>query len=282
MKEPYKFEKNDITRHIQYDLEVMRNLESSFNYVFEKLELKKHFVNLDKKKGEIKLHKVKADEGKNYDWIAVQSGTVKLIIRTYRQHHTIFTKNKTTKKLESGREYTNSRYSAFTFHTNTKGFSDALHEKYYENKFIDLNVALPQIIEHCAKDRIQSLWNSAGFKRPEYCEVKNAYDGENITSVDLLIYCAEELSDKHMELFAQNDMMETLKQLQAKGVIGENFERGTVKSIDTEFPKDYDEPYYHAIGIEVVEADGRNKFNDVYCLTRWHMDAVNKLLGETL
>lgn len=279
MKQPYRFEKDDVVRHIQYDLKVMRKLQTSFNYVFEKLQAQKHFVDLTNRKGEIKLHKVKADEGKNYDWIAVKSDNVHLIIRSYKTHHTIFTKKNKTTKIREDHEYEQHRFSAFTFHTDTDELADHMQDVYYDNKFIDLNAALPQIIEHCAKDRIHSLWNSVGFIRPKYCKVKNAYDGENIESVDLMIFCAEELTDKHLELFAQIDMMETLKVLQAKGVIGEKFERGTVKSINTEFPKQYIDPYYHAIGIEVMEGKER-KFNDVYSLTRWCMDAVNKLLGE--
>lgn len=279
MKQPFNFDKHDVEKYIQYELKVMSNMEGTFNYVFEKLKEKKHFLDLDKKSGEIELHKVKADEGKSYNWIAVKSGDVDLIIRTYNTHHTIFTKRNKSRKIGEDFNYDCSRYSAFTFRTNTDGLGDKLHDSYCDNPFIDLNAALPQIIEHCNIDRIQSLWNTAGFIRPEYCEVKNAYDGESIHSVDTMIYCAEELTSKHMELFAQNDMMKTLEVLQAKGVIGEKFERGTVKSISTKFPKEYSEPYYHAIGIEINEGDKR-KFHDVYSLTYWYMDAVNKLLGE--
>lgn len=280
MKQPFKFEKDDVVNHIRYELHTLRNLQTSFNYVFEKLQAQKHFVDLTKHKGEIKLHEVKADEGKSYDWIAVKSDNVHLIIRSYHTHHTIFTKKNKVDRIGDNYDYENSRYAAFTFRTETKGLADRMHDAYCDNKFIDLNAALPQIIEHCAKDRIHSLWNSAGFKRPEYCEVKNAYDGETIESLDTMIYCAEELSDKHMELFSQIDMMETLKVLQGKGVIGQKFERGTVNSINTEFPKQYGDPYYHAIGIEVLTNDKKKEFKDVYSLTRWYMDAINELLGE--
>ena len=59
-------------------------------------------------------------EGKNYHWSTFESEGVKLLIRQFRQHLTVYT-NFDKKHMHEGKHlWTDSRYSAFTFHTNTK------------------------------------------------------------------------------------------------------------------------------------------------------------------
>ena len=87
------------------------------------------------------------------------------------------------------------------------------------------------------------------------------------------------MQNQHLELFAENDMLEKIKTMSDK--IGEEFDKDfhgkrIIKEIRTEFPKQYCDPYYHGIGILIENAKGETKFEDVYSLTNWHLNEVFK------
>ena len=287
----FKFDKNDITRHIQYELRVMDRMEDAFNYVYSKLTGLGHSLYCKPDDTKFDLEKSKASEGKNYDWLAIGCDNIHMLIRTYGCHHTIYTKLTTTRTYGEGEKahsYNHYRYGAFTFHTNTELAPLDKQDFLNENNFSDLDTAMPQILQHVFENHVQSLWNSVGFIRPDYVEISNVYDGESIVSVDKLIFCAEELSDKQMELFAQTDMLEMIKAVAEKQKQTEAlheslalpFDRNSVvMSVITEFPKEYSDPYYHGVGIKVREGENKTKFIDVYSLTRYYLEEVQNILA---
>ena len=84
-----------------------------------------------------------------------------------------------------------------------------------------------------------------------------------------------------MELYAENDMLNMLKTLKQSDVIGELFEGQTIiKSITTDFPKQYSDPYYHGVGITTVDAKDSIKFIDVYSLTRYYHKNIELLMSK--
>lgn len=271
----FRFEADDIKGHIRYEMKLMRKMGKSFDYIHDmltKLNYHKEYKAADT----IKLENLKYDEGKNYNWIAITCGRVKLILRVYGGHFTIFCRNETVHQFEK-MSYTEKRYSAFTFYVDTKKVPEDKRDYYHEHSFEDLNNAMPEMIKMIAEDKVCSFWNNYSLKRPDHCEIKNVFDGEDIVSVDKLIFCAEELSSEHLSLFAQNDMLEILKSLKDK--VGQPFDgRHTIKKITTEFSKQYSDPYYHGVGITVVDEKGKTDFHDVYCLSHWYMEAVENLM----
>ena len=275
--ELFKFDGDDIKRHIQYEMRLLDKMEASFEYVFKTLTKLGYHKNVTKLK-KIDFNKYKCDKGKNYNWYAITSGAANFLIRTYGSHFTIYTKNVVERKLTSGHTYDRNRYSAFTLHSNTNKMSDKMSDSFCDNPFQDLNVLFPTIVDHVLRDRVQSLWNSVSFPRPDHCDIKNVYDGESITSIDQIIFCAEELSNIHISMYAQNEILEALKSLGAD-VIGKTFYGGEITEVKTEFPKQYSDPYYHGVGIETMK-DGKKEFADVYSIANWHLEELESLLPK--
>jgi hypothetical protein len=129
------------------------------------------------------------------------------------------------------------------------------------------------------KSRVQSLWNSVGFIRPKHVDVRNVYDGESITSVDKLIFCAEELSTMQMGLYAETDVLDMLKSLPTD-TVGKLLGRYEITEVRTSFPKDYSEPYYHGVGLVVREREDYTRIYDVYTLTSYHLDDLMSLIAN--
>ena len=40
-----------------------------------------------------------------------------------------------------------------------------------------------------------------------------------------------------------------------------------------------DDPYYHGVGINLIDKEGKTSFKDVYCLTHWYTKEVEKLIS---
>jgi len=180
---------------------------------------------------------------------------------------------------ESKRQFDASKFAAFTFYTNTMLADSNL---YCDNKFLDLNAMFHEIVEHITSNNVHFLTNSSSFKMPKYCEVEKAFcSDETIFSYDCLIFCAEELSNKHLELFAENDMLDIVKQLANK--VGCEFTGDKkINRVVTEFSPHYSEPYYHGVGIETIDKNGKVEFHDVYRLSRWNYETVKNLLKTTI
>jgi hypothetical protein len=272
----FKFEKSDIESYIRYDMKLFKEMRKSFNFIYDKMIVLGFNLNINSDEV-VDLEKQNWDEGKNYHWLAITSGDVKLLIRAYGNHFTIFSKLYKIEKYDEI-ELPESIYSAFTFYTNRDHMTDKLSDFYVDNRFHDINNALLEIINIVKNKEVQSMWNPYSFTRPEHCEVKNVFNQENVVSIDKLIYCAEELSFKHTELFAENDMFEILKNLSNK--VGQQFDnRQKIDYIEIEFSKEYSDPYYNGIGIGLIDEKGEKTFKDLYCLTHWYTDNIEKLIN---
>jgi hypothetical protein len=183
----FNFSKDSIINHIIYDLKLLKKIGKSFEYVFEKLQTKKYHLEI-KNQTEFRLEKLKWSEDKNYKWICITKDNVKLLIRSYGTHHTIFTKLVETHKFDDNTSYDEKIYSAFTFFSNLENVGDELHDSYIDNPYTDLNGLLLDIISFVKEDQVHGMWNDYSFKRPKWCEVENVYNGGTITSVDKLIW----------------------------------------------------------------------------------------------
>lgn len=276
----FDFDKDDVTRHIQYELKTLDKMARAFDYVYSKLTGLGNALYCKPDDTKFDLDSAKPSEGKNYNWLAIGCDNAHLLIRTYGTHHTIYTKlteTRTYGKGEKERTYNHYRYAAFTFHTNTRRAAEDQQDFLNENNFHDLEQAMPQILTHILDKEVQCLWNSVGFLRPDYVEIRNIYDSESIISVDKLIFCAEELSNKQMELYSEIEVLEILKSLPAD-TIGKTIGRYEITEVRTEFPKDYSEPYYHGVGIIVKERVDYQRIYDVYTLCRYHLDDLMTLV----
>jgi len=210
----FKFDADDIKRHIKYELNLIARIGNSFNFVHETLTRKGFNLDL-KPTDEVDLDKdvIKWNEGKNYNWLGITCGNVKLLIRSYGSHFTIYSHFNKKKKFKDV-EYSDDLYSAIMFSTNRdKITDDKLSDSYCDYPTKDLNDVLHSLIKMIEEEKVWKLWNNLSFKRPDHCDVDNIFHNEEIDSVDKLIFCAEELSSEHMGLFAENNMVVMLEEL---------------------------------------------------------------------
>ena len=274
----FNFDSDEVKSKIAYDLKLFNRMENSFDYIHATLvKLKKH-VSGDSPK----LIKRSFLEGKNYNWVAITSGNVKILIRAYGCHFTVYT------CLEEERKWgVDKRYSAFIYHVKTNEItiddeiegipkpkkddvdyiSDHYMDYFFEKPFAMFNTQMDTLIGLVRKQKVRSLWNTYSFERPKFVRIKNIHCGESINSFDELIFCAEELSSIHTTLFSENDMLKAIKKFK----VGDKFEgdgiyhSGTITKVCTKV----EDGCYHNVGLEV---DG--KWHDVYSLTMWDLNAV--------
>lgn len=259
-----EFDGEEIKRYMQYEMKVLERNKESFRYTFNALKKLGHVVTIGTEP--IDLNKGKWNEGKSYHWLAVDGDNVRLIIRRYGEHFTIYTAHIQKKEYKSS-SWTETRMSGFTFYSNTSANTEKPNEDFYwENHAFDLNNILPQIIEMIKENKVHFVTNSAALKLPKWVETKLILDSESIYSIDRLIYACEELSNIHAQLFSETDMLEKIKSIE----IGHVVERKKVSKIVTEVKNNY----YHAVGLEVEDEKGKKDFHDVYRLTRHYMEYI--------
>ena len=250
----FKFEKRDITSHMMYEMKLTYKFKDSFNYLTKKLKVQKLKP----------LNKIKWDEGKNYDWAIVKEGLITFIIRTYRNHFTIFFKN------ENKENDYRTRYGCFMFNTDTTKLSNDDSDARCDNCFVDLDEYIKPIHKLISDGHVHLLWNNAALPRPDYIEIKPIWNGseDDINYVDDFIFCCEELFGKHLELFAQTDMLDKLKTIK----VGDMLNRYEVLEVRTEVEDDY----YHDAGLKLKGTNGvdSESWNDVYSLTRYYLNDI--------
>ncbi len=270
----FKFSDDDVKSKIIYDLKLMKRIGKSFDYVHEKLKELGHHVS-----GDTPLTKDICSEGKSYRWVAITNGNVKILIRIYNLHFTIYTCLE--EKMD---KWSVKRYGSFTYMVDTKKITeddeiegiptpsegeqyiaDYYSDYMYDQPFLMLNSQMKTLIEIIRKQEVHTLWNNYSFERPHFITVKNIYDNNNISSIDDIVFCAEELSNKHIELFAQTDMLEGIKRFKVGDEFKGDMHKGTITEIRTELKNNY----YHGVGLKIGD-----KWEDVYSLTRWDLEGV--------
>ena len=233
---PFIFDDGDVKGCILADLKLLHRMRDSFDYVHSKLRKLGCHV-------EGRLPKPTPEhfnEGKNYSWVALTSYTVRMLIRAYGSHFTVYAQRDTPGWFP--------RCSAFMYSVDTKkitikdkirGFprpGDMLDiEGYYNgalygNPALCFNTHLSMILKAIRKDDVHSLWNDYAYKRQHFVKIQNIYDGESIVSIDRLVFCAEELSTQHICLAAENEVLEAIKKYK-KGDIFSTDRRGHNKVI---------------------------------------------------
>jgi hypothetical protein len=271
--EIFKFRKEDISNHIEYELELFDKFKEPLDYIINTLESKKHVLNI-KNLDKVDINKIKEYEGKNYNWSIVNYKNATLVIRRYQNHLTIFTKvvkevEQLLPNMEQKLKKTVERGS-FTMHTRL--ISDDMCDAYYNNPFLDLNLIFKDLISLII-DRtygVSWLWNSACIKIPDHIDVKLAFCQKNISSFDTFFYCMEELETFYQQLFSENTTILALDKLK----INDDFDNSsTIIDISTNLKDDY----YHAVGIKTKDKKtGKTKFIDVYALTLYYIKYIFK------
>jgi len=262
----FDFDRKDIERYIEYELLLFDKIDASFDYVFNKLVLLNHHSNISKLKS-FDINTITPKETKNYNWLGLTHKNVRLIIRQYGYHLTIYYNHTEDNSFRKNN-------GALIFNINLDNVNDNDRDSYYDNPFLEINKVLFNLIELINNNHDYLLWNGVSFKRPDFCDVQNIYFKSVISSYDLLIFCSEELSNIHMTLFSENDMLDKLKTMDNK--INMPFENSIIKEIKTEFSGAYLDPYYHELGITIENKNGKTKFIDVYSLTMYYYNEIFK------
>jgi hypothetical protein len=253
----YKFEK--------YGLEELGRKEvykqkDAFDFIVEKL-------GIQKKK---KLSKMKWKEGKNYDYAVLQDDNVTLLIRKYSSHFTFwgYVKSKDKDDFQS-------EFFMFTYHTDRDKLSDDESDARCYDNFIDIDGSIESFIKVIKEGHAHLVWNSVSCVIPKWVDVKIGFVHSSIHSFDLLIFGCEELSTLQMQLFAENEMWKLIKLIKPGDKIG----REVVKSVNTELPKQYSDPYYHGLGITFEKG---SHMQDVYSLTMFCIKDIKEFFLNKL
>lgn len=252
---PSNFEKSDIERIMIYELNLGRKFKDSLNFLFDKMPNNPIVEDL-----EILPWK----EGKSYRWVVVVDGDLKMLIRGYHTHFTIFTKYR-VKHTDDDYvdEYFHTKFGCFTFYTDTHGLDES--DEYCDNRCRDLNQYFPKIVEMLKSNKFHFISNSAALPHPKHIEIKPIWaGGETIYSIDNFGFALEELDQKHLEVFSETETLNYLKNY----AVGDKLGRYTITRIDTEVKDNY----YHAVGVEINKGEGKTEYIDVYRLTRWHWE----------
>ncbi len=270
----FQFDKEQITRHIEYELKTTQKFKEPLNYVIKGLQRLKNSMTIESLDKKIDLNKVKENKGKNYSWSTFTYGNVTLVVRRYQQHLTIFTK--VVKNSDANERRHKIEYGAFTLKTNFEKFGDKhdeMMDKYWNNPFIDLNVIIKNLLKLLLeKDgSVHWVWNSATLKRPDHVEIKLIFSDNTISSIDNFAFCMEELSTIYLELFAESTMIQKLKEYKNK--VGEKLNKYyTIGKVITKRDKD---DYYHSVGMTLIKNDSKeSNFQDIYSLTRYYFDSI--------
>lgn len=263
MQDLFKFEKDTVTNYLIREVKLLSKIKKAFNYVANKLPNQAPTTDLET------LNWLK---GKSYNWCVIKKGDVTLIIRQYGTHFTIFTKLAKKDKHFDGEDeldyFEINKYGCFIFHSDSTLLSDKESDALCDDRFLDLNKSISQIIELVSKDKTQ-FWNPYTLERPKHVIVESVYNSENISSVDKIIFASEELFQLNLVLFSEIDVIDKIKEFKVGDNFGKDFHGDvTINKIKTEVVDDY----YHAVGIETIDSNGKKDFKDVYCLTRYYYE----------
>lgn len=254
MKNRFNFDEKAVQHHMIREMKVLKQNSEAFRYIADKLP----------NQTELDLSKAIWTEGKNYDWCVIVNGNVTLIIRKYGSHFTIFTKVVIENNYKDETKYYNTRYGALMFHSEDGG------DDLVNDNFTDFNKSVvTELIEIVRKEELHCIWNDLSFKRHKRVKVNIIFHGDSIDSVDKFMFALDELSQKYLELFAENDMLQKISTLKK----GDKFGVHTVESVSFEI-ENPDDIYYHGLGIKYIDNWNKEKWDDVYALTRWHFEEI--------
>jgi len=257
-KEIFNFDDTRFKDNLIYKDKLKQKIMHCFKYLENHLP-----VNKVTKENTFNFNKLKKSEGKNYDWFFLVNPNVKLLVRQYGNHFTLFAINQ---KAES---YFN-KLSVFTIHDDLDLLNDDdLHDSYIDNRFKTFETLLPKLFETIEKDRVNGIWNDYSFERPKHTKIKLSLVGDSVSSLDEFIFACDEIFQTFLEKIAENDLLEKLKTLN----VGDMFSTYKITDIRTEVKDDY----YHAVGLSYVNTNfpnSKEEWSDVYSLTRYHYDEI--------
>jgi len=249
-----KFEKDTLTNFINYECKLPRKIKKSFGFVVEKLG----------EQNVKTISKLKWKEGKNYDWAALRSGNIRMLIRKYHLHFTFYCEF--TKFVDH--PYKDVEFSIFTYYSDTDLLkTDQEKDARCDDNFIDIDESFDSMLKIINEGRAHLLWNSYSVNIPKHVEIKIAMLGPSIYSFDKLVFAAEELSNIEIEVFAEIDMWNILKKIKVGDMVGKSKISGISKTLKDD--------YYHGLGITLSDD---NSFKDVYSLTNWYLEDMLKLI----
>ena len=284
---PFRFEKDDVVRHIVREMKAVKEFKGSFEYVFDKLKTLGHYIAGDNIiiPSQYEYGDKIWMERKNYPWLAIESKGVRMMIRAYQQHYTIYynINEKLSVEIEDGKnyDYTEGKYGVFTFFTDSDlidldelreelGIPDAKYPQDHLNELpaYDLNKWINQLVD-LAIERFGSMWlvGDNDNKLPKRIKIKDVFDikgfmsDAHINKIDDFVFACEEIGQVHLELFAENEMVERLKELK----VGDSFGNNKIAEIKLDTSNG---TYYHGAGIKT----DKGKWSDVYSLTHWYYD----------
>lgn len=84
--EIFKFEKSDVTNHIEHELRTRSKFREPLKYIIRSLEKMGNSMTITSLSKKINLNKLKEKEGKNYHWSTVTYKGVTLVFRRYGHH----------------------------------------------------------------------------------------------------------------------------------------------------------------------------------------------------
>lgn len=259
----FKFSEENVKVGLVRSEKIWQKIDFALKYLVKYLP-----VNKLKKDNSFNFNKLKFDEGKNYDWYFLNKKDLTILVRQYRNHFTFFVDNKTAHYF--------SHLSVFTINDNSDKMDGDTSDSFCDDRFQSITKYLPELVKIIENDNVHSIWNDYSFKVPKYTDVKIVMTNrENVDSLDLLLFACDELFSMYLSTYAENEVLEQIKKYKVGDKFGSSY---VITKVKTEFPKEYSDPYYHDVGLEIINNNfpgSKPKWADVYSLAMYHYDELD-------
>ena len=259
----FKFSDQDVRRDVVRSEKLIKKINFAMKYLVKHLP-----VNKLKKDNSFDFTKLKFNEGKNYDWFFLNKEDITILVRQYGNHFTFFVNN------DKG-DY-HSKLSVFTINDNKDKMSDDESDSFCDDNFQNIQNYLPHLVEKIEADKVHTIWDSEDLKAPNYTEIKMAMDArESVQSLDTLIFACDELFNMYICTYAENEVLEQLKNYKVGDMFGSAYK---IIRVSSELINHGGEPYYHSSGLEYTNTnfpDSKPTWSDVYSLARYHSDELD-------
>jgi hypothetical protein len=141
------------------------------------------------------------------------------------------------------------------------------------NDFYDINNSLDDLFQLVEDKHIHLIDNPYAFKKPSYVDVELIFTSpESINKIDLFVFLCEELSTLYSHIYSETIMLDKIKKIKVGDMLDEC-------NVVVKTSVDVKDDYYHNTGITTKDIrDNKESFKDVYCLSMFYLDEINKLI----
>lgn len=249
----FKFTEDRVKRQFVRDEGLVKKITFAIKY------LRKH-IPINKLDDDFDFSKLETNKGKNYDWFILEKTGMTMLVRKYGNHFTFF--------VSFTEEGTMENISVFTIKTKERKMTDDL----VGDDFHAIRSYLPKLIDIIENKDVYFITNRYRFKEP-LVKASIGLDDGSAYNLDLLIFATDELFSKYIQVYSENDILNTIKKIE----VGDMLDVYKVVRIESELI----DGEYHSCGLELQNTNFPKevpKWCDVYILGGFYDDVLNHAL----